>query len=331
MSNSNEREYRHREVRKTIRQVRKQIKRNRQPKPARRKNWMPDSFDDLDELTDLPQTERIMPRGERERRQAVMDAALATLEEQASADSELPTTEQPIGLQGVVIEVSSGLCRVDLGDRGLTCTLRGSLTAQDTGFTLEQTAIPDAPPMLWGRTDGHFPSPADAPGAGGSGIRCTVNGKPVLIRGGGWVDDLLLSDTVDKLEAQLAYVAQMNLNTIRLEGFWGSNHALYDIADRLGILVMPGWSCHWEWEDYLGKPVDMDQATDEDTMRYHSDFIAGDNFTAGQKVFWSTWGLQESETGIYGDPTVATIETGREIMEAILANGVAFAKEFWAR
>jgi exo-1,4-beta-D-glucosaminidase len=82
-----------------------------------------------------------------------------------------------------------------------------------------------------------------------------VNGEQVLIRGGGWVDDLLLSDTPEKIDAQLAYVKQMHLNTIRLEGFWGSSHYLYDAADREGILVMPGWSCQWEWEDYLGKPV----------------------------------------------------------------------------
>lgn len=84
----------------------------------------------------------------------------------------------------------------------------------------------------------------------------TVNGKPVLVRGGGWVDDLLLSDTPEKLEAQIAYVKHMGLNTIRLEGFWGSSHTLYDIADREGVLIMPGWSCQWEWADYLGKPVD---------------------------------------------------------------------------
>ena len=83
----------------------------------------------------------------------------------------------------------------------------------------------------------------------------TVNGQPVLIRGGGWVDDLLLSDTPEKIDAQLAYVKQMHLNTIRLEGFWGSSHYLYDAADREGILVMPGWSCQWEWEEYVGKPV----------------------------------------------------------------------------
>ena len=84
----------------------------------------------------------------------------------------------------------------------------------------------------------------------------TVNGRPVLIRGGGWVDDLLLADTPAKLEAQIAYVKHMGLNTIRLEGFWGSSHTLYDIADREGVLIMPGWSCQWEWEDYLGTPVD---------------------------------------------------------------------------
>jgi exo-1,4-beta-D-glucosaminidase len=84
----------------------------------------------------------------------------------------------------------------------------------------------------------------------------TVNGEPILIRGGGWVDDLLLADTPERIAAQLAYVKQMHLNTIRLEGFWGSGQELYDAADREGILIMPGWSCQWEWEEYLGKQVD---------------------------------------------------------------------------
>jgi exo-1,4-beta-D-glucosaminidase len=86
----------------------------------------------------------------------------------------------------------------------------------------------------------------------------TVNGEPVLIRGGGWVDDLLLADTPEKIDAQLAYVKQMGLNTIRLEGFWGSSHHLYDAADREGVLIMPGWSCQWEWEGRLGKKVSKD-------------------------------------------------------------------------
>jgi exo-1,4-beta-D-glucosaminidase len=80
-----------------------------------------------------------------------------------------------------------------------------------------------------------------------------VNGKKVLIRGGGWVDNLMLADDSRKIEAQIKYAKHMNLNTIRLEGFWGSSETLYDLADQYGILLMVGWSCHWEWEEYLGK------------------------------------------------------------------------------
>jgi exo-1,4-beta-D-glucosaminidase len=83
-----------------------------------------------------------------------------------------------------------------------------------------------------------------------------INGKKILIRGGGWVDNLLLADNNEKIEAQLKYVKHLNLNTIRLEGFWGSSQKLFDLADEYGILVMPGWSCQWEWEEYLGKKVD---------------------------------------------------------------------------
>jgi exo-1,4-beta-D-glucosaminidase len=84
----------------------------------------------------------------------------------------------------------------------------------------------------------------------------TINGRKVLVRGGGWVDDMLLMEDPQKIEDQLRYVRHMNLNTIRLEGFWGSSRTLYELADRYGIMVMVGWSCQWEWENYLGAPVD---------------------------------------------------------------------------
>lgn len=83
-----------------------------------------------------------------------------------------------------------------------------------------------------------------------------INGKKVLIKGAGWADDLFLQDTPESLEKQVAYVKHMNLNCIRLEGFWGKDQILYDLCDRYGILMMVGWSCHWEHEDYLGKAVD---------------------------------------------------------------------------
>jgi exo-1,4-beta-D-glucosaminidase len=83
-----------------------------------------------------------------------------------------------------------------------------------------------------------------------------VNGKKILIRGGGWVDDLLLDEDEKKLEAQLQYTKHLNLNLIRLEGFWGSSQKLYELADRYGLLVMAGFSCQWEWTHYLGKYAD---------------------------------------------------------------------------
>ncbi|WP_150452585.1 glycoside hydrolase family 2 protein [Arenibacter lacus] len=82
-----------------------------------------------------------------------------------------------------------------------------------------------------------------------------VNGKKVLIKGAGWTDDMLLMDTHESLEAQVKYVKHMNLNCIRLEGIWGKDHKLYDLCDEHGILLMVGWSCHWEHEIHLGVPV----------------------------------------------------------------------------
>ncbi len=79
-----------------------------------------------------------------------------------------------------------------------------------------------------------------------------VNGKNIQIRGGGWADDLFLRENEKNLEAQVQYVKLMNLNTIRLEGFWGSSRKLYDLCDKYGVLLMTGWSCQWEWKEYLG-------------------------------------------------------------------------------
>ena len=82
-----------------------------------------------------------------------------------------------------------------------------------------------------------------------------VNGQKVMIKGAGWTDDLFLMDTDESIEAQIKYVKQMNLNCVRLEGFWGKDHKLYDLCDEHGILLMVGWSCHWEHEIHMGVPV----------------------------------------------------------------------------
>src|SRR5262249_32617695 len=75
-----------------------------------------------------------------------------------------------------------------------------------------------------------------------------INGKPILIRGGGWSQDMLERPiTGDLLRTHLRYVREMGLNTIRQEGKIDTDE-FYDLADEQGILVMPGWCCCDQWE-----------------------------------------------------------------------------------
>ena len=83
-----------------------------------------------------------------------------------------------------------------------------------------------------------------------------LNGKKVLIRSAGWSDDLFLRNTPEDYETQIRYVSDMNLNSIRLENIWGTGQDLYNLCDEYGIMMMVGWSCQWEWENYFGKPDD---------------------------------------------------------------------------
>jgi len=83
-----------------------------------------------------------------------------------------------------------------------------------------------------------------------------INGRDFQIRGGGWTDDLLLRENPANLESQVRYVKLMNLNCIRMEGFWGESSTLFDLCDKYGILLMTGWSCQWEYDRFVGKACD---------------------------------------------------------------------------
>ncbi|PYT57836.1 MAG: glycosyl hydrolase family 2 [Acidobacteria bacterium] len=74
-----------------------------------------------------------------------------------------------------------------------------------------------------------------------------INGRKLLIRGAAWAPDLLFRWSSAKLDADLAYVRDMHLNTIRLEGRLDRDE-FFDKTDKLGILVMPGWTCCDAWE-----------------------------------------------------------------------------------
>jgi exo-1,4-beta-D-glucosaminidase len=76
-----------------------------------------------------------------------------------------------------------------------------------------------------------------------------VNGKPILIRGAGWSQDMLLRQDPARLRDEIKLVQDMHLNTIRLEGKMETED-FFQLADERGILVMLGWCCCDQWEHW---------------------------------------------------------------------------------
>ncbi len=76
-----------------------------------------------------------------------------------------------------------------------------------------------------------------------------INHRKLLVRGGGWSFDMLLRSNNERLEQEMKYALDMNLNTIRLEGKIESDY-FFALADRVGMLIMPGWCCCDAWEHW---------------------------------------------------------------------------------
>ena len=80
--------------------------------------------------------------------------------------------------------------------------------------------------------------------------------------------------------------------------------------------------------------VRMDRATDQDIVQYQTRFFPGDIYSEipdrVSGLYWSTWGVVESETGVYGDPTAATAKTGKALFDEIVRNYAAFLREYCA-
>lgn len=113
----------------------------------------------------------------------------------------------------------------------------------------------------------------------GKGVRLfRVNGKPILIRGGGWSQDMMLRPDPKRLREQFQMVRDLNLNTIRLEGKLDTDD-FFRLADQNGILVMLGWCCcdHWErWKSWTPEDLAIATASLRSQMlrlRYHPSLL----------------------------------------------------------
>ncbi len=140
-----------------------------------------------------------------------------------------------------------------------------------------------------------------------------VNGREVLIKSGGWVDDLFLRYDPEKDAAQIRYVKEMNMNSVRFEGFWGNNHHIYDLCDQNGILVMVGWSCQWEWPDYLGLPLVIPEDDDPSMTIAEGTELYGVKITEQEEILLSDY-FRDQVKWLRNHPSIFCWAVGSDAM-----------------
>ncbi|AOR36222.1 exo-beta-D-glucosaminidase [Streptomyces fodineus] len=139
-------------------------------------------------------------------------------------------------------------------------------------------------------------APLDPDGA----RRYRINGRTLLIKGGGWSPDEFLRWDSRYVEDRLKYAVDLGLNTIRLEGHLEPDE-FFDLADRYGILTLPGWECCDKWEgnvngaDEPGEPwteadypvAKASMAAEAARLRDHPSvisFLIGSDFAPDAKI-----------------------------------------------
>lgn len=74
-----------------------------------------------------------------------------------------------------------------------------------------------------------------------------INGKNIVVRGGGYVEDMMLRPSEKRVDTDIAYAKHMGLNALRMEAPRGSDY-LFQKCDEEGIMLMVGWCCCSAWE-----------------------------------------------------------------------------------
>jgi ribosome biogenesis GTPase len=122
---------------------RKRIKSNRKPKTVRDKSWKTRVLrGEIEADLEMPQIERVVPRGREEERVKLWTKVEEELQAEAEPAAELADFPADWS-RGVVTRVSTSLYHVDLAhknasaqeDTSALCAVRGTLTATETGYT----------------------------------------------------------------------------------------------------------------------------------------------------------------------------------------------------
>ncbi len=146
-------------------------------------------------------------------------------------------------------------------------------------------------------------------------------------RGVLWVFDPQEEINRDEIRGMLAWVARGNRAIIAPDPADSVRGATLPNAgpDR-SLLAALGWSAAQSGapipERVHVQPTDP-FCRDVDQLHLTGDF-------SSSEVFWSTWMRQRSKTGVYGNPTVACAETGRQLFEAHVERLVQFLRAYYA-
>ncbi|MBG0860411.1 MAG: hypothetical protein IQL11_12980 [Bacteroidales bacterium] len=95
-----------------------------------------------------------------------------------------------------------------------------------------------------------------------------INGKNIVIRGGGYVEDMMLRPSDKRIDTDILYAKHIGLNALRLEAPRGPDH-LFDKCDEEGIMIMVGWCCcsSWErWKNWTPQVTDIAQKSWHDQI-----------------------------------------------------------------
>ena len=76
-----------------------------------------------------------------------------------------------------------------------------------------------------------------------------INGKNIVIRGGGYREDMMLRPSEERIDTDIQYAKHMGLNALRMEAPRGSDY-LFEKCDEEGILLLVGWCCCSSWEQW---------------------------------------------------------------------------------
>lgn len=76
-----------------------------------------------------------------------------------------------------------------------------------------------------------------------------INNQPILLKGAGWAPDMLVKRDPTRINNMIQLTLDMGMNMLRFEGKMEDQN-FYDLADKSGILLMAGWVCCSQWEQW---------------------------------------------------------------------------------